>query len=157
MKKKMIIVLCFMGLISVALPGCSDTGQDQNTLSDMENDQPLENATGMSSVISIEDAYYYDILEDSEGNLLAVTDNDIIGENTGQPVIAWESPDKGETWKELICQPETVPQDSMFLSGAIRKEKTGQKCLRYSRIRQMIWKKAAGATSCALRKLVMRN
>ena len=125
MKRKIITVLCLMGLISVALPGCSDTGQDQNTLSDMENDQPLENATGMSSVISIEDAYYYDILEDSEGNLLAVTDNDIIGENTGQPVIAWESSDKGETWKELICQPETVPQDSMFLSGVIREGKDG--------------------------------
>lgn len=125
MKKKIITVLCLMGLVTAALPGCGDAGQDQDTLSEMENDQPLENATGMSSVISIDGAFYYDILEDSEGKLLAVTDNYIIGENTGQPVIVWESSDKGETWKELICQPETVSQDSMLRSGAIREGKDG--------------------------------
>ena len=74
--------------------------QQESTVS--EHSRELENERGISTIVSIEDTYYYDLLENEKGNICALTDNTINGDLKNEPVIVWESSNGGEKWEELL-------------------------------------------------------
>ena len=73
--KKIWGLIGILGMTFFMLAGC---GQDKNTAQDAslsaENETPIENDVGVASVISIEDAYYYnDLLTTEAGEVYALT------------------------------------------------------------------------------------
>lgn len=97
--------------------------QQESTVS--EHSRELENERGISTIVSIEDTYYYDLLENEKGNICALTDNTINGDLKNEPVIVWESSNGGEKWEELLYQPEEIGKHSDILAGALKCGKEG--------------------------------
>ena len=86
------------------------------------NETPIENGVGLASVVSIEDAYYYnDLLTTDEGEVYALTDG--TSEDGTDPVLVWRSTDQGENWEEVIKLPDTISAESYISTGALRVEK----------------------------------
>ena len=88
-----------LGMAFFMLAGC---GQDKNAAKDAslsaENETPIENGVGLASVISIEDAYYYnDLLTTEAGEVYALTDG--TSEDGTDPVLVWKSTDQGKNWE----------------------------------------------------------
>lgn len=125
--KKKILLWGMIGMFLLSVSGCGKQGvkeqQQENTGSDTV--QELENAKGISTIVSIEDAYYYDLFENEEGKICALADNGISGGGKDAPVIAWESSDRGETWEELLYQPEGTEEHSEMLAGVLRDGEEG--------------------------------
>lgn len=112
-----------LGMAFFMLAGC---GQDKNAAKDAslsaENETPIENGVGLASVISIEDAYYYnDLLTTEAGEVYALTDG--TSEDGTDPVLVWKSTDQGKNWEEVIKLPDTISTESYISTGALQVEK----------------------------------
>ena len=112
-----------LGMAFFMLAGC---GQDKNPAKDTSlsvgNETPVENGVGLASVISIEDAYYYnDLLTTEAGEVYALTDG--TSEDGTDPVLVWKSTDQGENWEEAIKLPDTISTESYISTGALQVEK----------------------------------
>lgn len=80
------------------MAGCSGSAQtgrqNENTDAEAGSAGTLENGIGISSEISIEDAYYYNLLANDAGDIFAFTDNFSGESSKDAPVIAWRSSDR---------------------------------------------------------------
>ena len=99
--KKIWGLIGILGMTFFMLAGC---GQDKNPAKDTSlsvgNETPVENGVGLASVISIEDAYYYnDLLTTEAGEVYALTDG--TSEDGTDPVLVWKSTDQGKNWAEV--------------------------------------------------------
>ena len=117
--KKIWGLIGILGMTFFMLAGC---GQDKNTAQDAslsaENETPIENDVGVASVISIEDAYYYnDLLTTEAGEVYALTDG--TSEDGTDPVLVWKSTDQGENWEEVIKLPDTISEESYISTGVL--------------------------------------
>lgn len=107
------------------LAGC---GQDKNPAKDASlsagDETPIENGVGLASVISIEDAYYYnDLLITEAGEVYALTDG--TSEEGTDLVLVWKSTDQGENWEEVIKLPDTISAESYISTGVLQEGKDG--------------------------------
>ena len=121
--KKIWGLIGILGMTFFMLAGC---GQDKNPAKDTSlsvgNETPVENGVGLASVISIEDAYYYnDLLTTEAGEVYALTDG--TSEDGTDPVLVWKSTDQGENWEEAIKLPDTISTESYISTGALQVEK----------------------------------
>lgn len=127
--KKFLLMFCMVGMVLSVLAGCSGSGQngrqDERTDAETESAEVLEHGVGISSVISIEDAYYYHLLAADTGDIFAFADNFSEGDFKDEPVIVWKSSDRGDTWEELLHQPEALPDGFALRAGAMRIGKDG--------------------------------
>lgn len=127
--KKIFLAFFMVGLSVLMLSGCGNSNHNgqkkESTSAGGENTEALENGKGMSTVVSIEDAYYYDLMADDTGDIFALTDNASKSALKDARVIAWKSSDQGNTWEELLYQPEALKDDSELEAGALRTGKEG--------------------------------
>lgn len=107
----MIISLCMFG-------GCSKSDQEDPSSGRKASDI-CEKGT-ITSNVSIEDAYYYDILADDSGDIYALTDSSIEGDYEDECVMVWKSSDQGNTWEKLLYRPEGLTDDYESQAGALR-------------------------------------
>ena len=107
----MIIGLCMFG-------GCSKSDQDDPSSGRKASDI-CEKGT-ITSNVSIEDAYYYDILADDSGDIYALTDSSIEGDYEDECVMVWKSSDQGNTWEKLLYRPEGLTDAYESQAGALR-------------------------------------
>lgn len=99
------------------LDGCRNSEQSELT-ANLKYEESLENGI-TTSIVSIEDAYYYDILSDDLGGVYALTDNIADDDSTDASVIGWKSMDQGNTWEKLLYQPEELTGDWECQAGAM--------------------------------------
>ena len=77
------------------------------------NETPIENGVGLASVVSIEDAYYYnDLLTTDEGEVYALTDG--TSEEGTDPVLVWKSTDQGRKLGESNKTSDTIYAGSFY-------------------------------------------
>lgn len=113
--KKMILSICMMGTCLCVCGACSNSAKD-NPASVREVEETSENGTAASNV-SIEGAYYYDMLTDDSGDIYALTDS--FAED-GSGAIAWKSSDQGNTWEKMLHKPEELTDACESQAGALR-------------------------------------
>ncbi|EOS46215.1 MAG: carbohydrate ABC transporter substrate-binding protein [Lachnospiraceae bacterium] len=123
------LVLISVVLMCFGILGCGDSGNDgqkkEHASAGGENTEALENGKGMSTVVSIEGAYYYDLFADDAGVIYALTDNASESVLKDANVIAWKSSNQGNTWEELLYQPDTLQEGSELEAGALRASEGG--------------------------------
>ena len=127
--KKIYMMFCMVGVALSLLAGCSGSaqtgGQDENTDAVDGSAEVLENAVGISSEISIEDAYYYNLLTNDAGDIFAFADSFSGGSANDAPVIAWKSSDRGDTWEGALSRPDAIQDGFELQAGALRIGKDG--------------------------------
>lgn len=125
--KKIFIMFCMVGMALSLMAGCSGSARTerQNENTGDGSSEVLENGVGISSEISIEDAYYYNLLANDAGDIFAFTDNFSEEGSKDAPVIVWKSSDRGHTWEEALHQPEALQDGFELHTGAMRLEKDG--------------------------------
>lgn len=127
--RKIFLTFCAMIAAALMATGCGNTNHTEQ----QEKDKPVgekntdipENQNGTAYTISIENAFYYDLMTTDEGGLFALTDNTHESASGTSHVIAWQSSDQGNTWKELLYQPESLNDESDLLAGALRNRTEG--------------------------------
>ena len=74
--KKIWGLIGILGMTFFILAGCrQDKVAEKDASLSAGNETPIENGVGLASVVSIEDAYYYnDLLTTDEGEVYALTD-----------------------------------------------------------------------------------
>ncbi len=94
--KKIWGLIGILGMTFFILAGCrQDKAAEKDASLSAGNETPIENGVGLASVVSIEDAYYYnDLLTTDEGEVYALTDG--TSEEGTDPVLVWKSTDQGE-------------------------------------------------------------
>lgn len=110
--KKLFLTCCVTGLIVFV-----SVGFDNIHLDEQENE--------IVQTIGIEDAYYYDLMTDDEGNLFALANTTDEDTSRKRQAIVWQSSDQGDTWEKLLFQPERLKEGSELKAGALREEKEG--------------------------------
>lgn len=80
---------------------------------------------GLGARVDVGKSYYYDLLAGDTGEIYALTDNDEGGALTDHHVIAWKSTDQGDTWEEILSQPEELNEGSGLLAGDLREGEAG--------------------------------
>lgn len=75
--------------------------------------------------VNVGESYYYDLLAGSTGELYALTDNDYDGALTDHHAVAWKSTDQGDTWEEILQQPDELDEDRYLLAGDLREGEAG--------------------------------
>lgn len=127
--KRFLLMFCMAGMALSLLAGCSGSaqtgGQDENTDAVDGSAEVLENAVGISSEISIEDAYYYNLLTNDAGDIFAFADSFSGGSANDAPVIAWKSSDRGDTWEGALSRPDAIQDGFELQAGALRIGKDG--------------------------------
>lgn len=127
--KKFFWVFCMVGMMFSLMAGCSGSAQtgrqNENTDAEAGSAGTLENGIGISSEISIEDAYYYNLLANDAGDIFAFTDNFSGESSKDAPVIAWRSSDRGDTWEEALYWPEALQDGFELHAGVLRLGKDG--------------------------------
>lgn len=127
--KKFFLMCCMVGIALSIMAGCSGSAQtgwqNEDTDAGAGRAEALENAVGVSSEISIEDAYYYNLLVNDAGDIFAFADSFSGGGSKDTPVIAWKSSDRGDTWEEALYQPDALQDSFQLQAGALRIGKDG--------------------------------
>lgn len=67
---------------------------------------------GVGFKVNVGKSSYFDLLAGDTGELYTLTDNDYDSALTGYPVIVWKSTDQGNTWQEILTQPNGLDEDS---------------------------------------------
>lgn len=75
--------------------------------------------------VDVGESYYYDLLAGNTGELYALTDNDYDGALTDHHAVAWKSTDQGDTWEEILLQPNELHEESYLLAGDLREGEAG--------------------------------
>lgn len=124
MKKKIITGVCGCAVAAMLLSGCgSDGASEANTSSNTESMASVENGTGKATNVSLNGAYYHDVLETSQGDLYILTDGE--AEDSDESGIIWKSTDRGETWEAAFEQPAEVSQDAYPIAGVLHENESG--------------------------------
>lgn len=120
--KKIWGLIGILGMTFFILAGCrQDKAAEKDASLSAGNETPIENGVGLASVVSIEDAYYYnDLLTTDEGEVYALTDG--TSEEGTDPVLVWKSTDQGENWEKVIKLPDTIYAGSFISAGALQEE-----------------------------------
>ena len=89
------LVLISVVLMCFGILGCGDSGNDgqkkEHASAGGENTEALENGKGMSTVVSIEGAYYYDLFADDAGVIFRFSFKIAITSSCNTCVIFWKS------------------------------------------------------------------
>lgn len=75
--------------------------------------------------VDVGESYYYDLLAGSTGEIYALTGNDYDGVLTDHHAVAWKSTDQGDTWEEILMQPDELYEESYLLAGDLREGEAG--------------------------------
>ena len=106
------------------LAGCrQDKAAEKDASLSAGSEMPIENGVGLASVVSIEDAYYYnDLLTTDEGEVYALTDG--TSEEGTDPVLVWKSTDQGENWEKVIKLPDyDICREFYFCTAGRKRDK----------------------------------
>lgn len=66
---------------------------------------------GDGAQVNVGETYCFDLLAGDAGEIYALTGNDYDSALTGRPVIVWKSTDQGDTWEEILSQPNELDED----------------------------------------------
>lgn len=80
---------------------------------------------GFGVTADVGESYYYDLLAGDAGGIYVLTDNDYDGALTDHHAIAWKSTDQGNTWEEVLSQPNGMNMEGYLIAGDLREGKTG--------------------------------
>lgn len=80
---------------------------------------------GIGATIDVGESNYYDLLAGDAGEIYVLTDNDEEGALTDHYAVAWKSTDKGDTWEEILSQPDELNEESFLLAGDLREGEAG--------------------------------
>lgn len=81
---------------------------------------------GLGAKVDVGESDYFDLLAGDTGEIYALTGNIYNSALTGRYVIAWKSTDQGDTWEELLSQPDELNDEKTFLAaGDLRKGEAG--------------------------------
>ncbi len=61
----------------------------------------------------------------SANEVYVLTDNDYKGSLTDHHAVAWKSTDQGDTWEEILSQPDELNGESFLFAGDLREGETG--------------------------------
>lgn len=80
---------------------------------------------GFGVTANVGESCYYDLLAGDAGGIYVLTDNDYEGALTDHHAIAWKSTDQGDTWEEVLSQPNGMNMEGYLFAGDLREGKTG--------------------------------
>ena len=80
---------------------------------------------GFGVTANVGESYYYGLLAGDAGGIYVLTDNDYDGALTDHHAIAWKSTDQGNTWEEVLSQPNGMNIEGYLFAGDLREGKTG--------------------------------
>ncbi len=91
----------------------------------IKSDKIEPQAGRTEAVVNVGESSYYSLLAGNAGEIYVLTDNDCEGKLTDHHAIAWKSADRGETWEEILSQPDELNEGSYLCAGDLRKGKAG--------------------------------
>ena len=122
--KKILWIFCMAGMMVFILAGCSGSAQkgqqDGDASAGDGSAGGIEGGVGVSSIVSIKDAYYYSLLENDAGDIVAFANASSGIASEDAPAVAWKSSDRGGTWEELLYQPEGLQDGCELQAGTLR-------------------------------------
>lgn len=80
---------------------------------------------GLGAAVNVGESYYYDLLAGGTGEVYVLTDNDYNEVLSDHHAVAWKSTDQGETWEEVLFQPDELGEESHLFAGDLREGETG--------------------------------
>lgn len=80
---------------------------------------------GTGAVVDVGESSYYSLLAGNAGEVYVLTDNDCEGALTDHHAVAWKSTDQGETWEEILSQPDELNEESYLCAGDLREGEAG--------------------------------
>lgn len=85
-----------------------------------------ESQTGDSeAMVDVGDSAYYNLLAGDTGEIYVLTDNDYEGTLSDHHAVVWKSMDQGDTWEEILSQPDELNEESYLFAGDLRETEAG--------------------------------
>lgn len=113
----MIAAIITMASVTAVFAGVAGTIMKSN-----KSESKIE---GVGAKIDVGESYYFDILSGDSGEIYTLTSNHYDSALTGHHVIAWKSMDQGDTWIEVLSQPDELSEESDLIAGDLRKGENG--------------------------------
>lgn len=109
-------------VLLVSLTACAGIAIYRTIIQSNKQESQVE---GLGAKVDVGESYYYGLLAGENGEIYVLTDNDYDGALTDHHAIAWKSTDQGDTWEEILHQPEELGEDSYVFAGDLRESDTG--------------------------------